>query len=505
MEMLLLFLVAIPFVVIFLVRFGHTHNRPPGPPGLPLVGNLYQLNQPSLHKYLWQLSKKYGPLMSMNLGFSQLVVISSARIAKEAMKTHDFAFSSRPSFLGQRKLSYNGLDIAFAPYNDYWKEMRKICTLHLFSPKMVQSFRPIREDEVSRMINRVTELASSSKLVNLSEILLSLSSNITCIVGFGKRYAPRNRYDEKGHESKRLGEAQAMIGDFFLSDHFPIFGHWIDCKVTGKVARLENIYNELDLFYQELIEEHLTPTRPKSMDGDILDTLIALRDKNLSSSSLILTWDNIKAVLMDIFIAGTDTSAAVLVWAMTALIKEEASVMRKLQEGIRELVGKKGRVDEDDIQNLPYLKAVIKETLRLYPPAPLLVPRETIEKCSIDGYEIKPNTLVFFNAWAIGRDLECWENPDDFIPERFCDVKNDDIIDYKSVEFEMIPFGGGRRGCPGSSLGVATVELALANLLYAFDWELPSGMVKEDIDTDTLPGLTMHKKNPLCLVAKVHD
>ncbi|XP_075081950.1 cytochrome P450 71A1-like [Nicotiana tabacum] len=124
-----------------------------------------------------------------------------------------------------------------------------------------------------------------------------------------------------------------------------------------------------------------------------------------------------------------------------------------------------------------------------------------------DGYEIQPNTLVFFNAWAIGRDPECWKNPEDFIPERFCSssVTNEDIdIDYKSVEFEMIPFGGGRRGCPGISLGVATVELALANLLYAFDWELPFGMVKQDIDTNTLPGLTTHKKNPLCLVAKLY-
>lgn len=207
----------------------------------------------------------------------------------------------------------------------------------------------------------------------------------------------------------------------------------------------------------------------------------------------------------DIFVAGTDTSAAILVWAMTALMKEEGSAMRKLQEGIREFVGKKGRVDEDhDIQNFPYLRAVIKETLRLYPPAPLLLPRETIEKCTIDNYEIKPNTLIFTNAWAIGRDPECWENPDEFILERFCDVNNDDIINYKSGEFEMIPFGGGRRGCPGISLGVATVELALANLLYAFDWELPDGVVKEDIDIDPLPGITMHKMVPLCLVAKAY-
>lgn len=298
LEIMFFFLIAILAIVIFLVKLGYTHNHPPGPPELPLVGNLYQLNQKTLHKYLYLLSKKYGPLMFMNLGFSQLVVISSARTAKQVLKNHDFAFSGRPSVLGQKKLSYNGLDVAFSPYNNYWREMRKICTLHLFNPKKAQSFRPIREDEVSRMINRVTELASSSKLVNLSEILVSLSISITCILGFGKRY------DEKGDESRRfnklLREAQVVIADFFLSDHFPIFGRWIDC-IAGKTARLEKIYNDLDLFYEELIAEHLSPTRPKSMDGDILDTLIVLRDQKLSSSSLILTWDHIKAVLMVFF------------------------------------------------------------------------------------------------------------------------------------------------------------------------------------------------------------
>nr|XP_016453761.1 PREDICTED: cytochrome P450 83B1-like [Nicotiana tabacum] len=296
--MLFLFLIAIPAVVIFLLKnyrkIGvRVHNHPPGPPGLPLVANLYQLNKESLHKYLWQLSKKYGPLMSMKLGFSQVVVISSAKIAKEAMKTHDIAFSGKPSFPSQQKLSYNGLDISFSSYGAYWREIRNICVIHLFNTKKVQSFRPIRVDEVSRMINHVTELASMSKLVNLSEIILSLSSSIICRVGFGKRY------DEKGDEKRRfhklLREAEAVLGDFFVSHFFPIFG-WVN-KVNGKVARLEKIYNELDLFYQELIEEHLSPTRPKSMDGDILDTSIVLRDQTLSSS-LTHTWDHIKAVLM---------------------------------------------------------------------------------------------------------------------------------------------------------------------------------------------------------------
>ncbi|MCE5167082.1 hypothetical protein HAX54_036242, partial [Datura stramonium] len=157
-------------------------------------------------------------------------------------------------------------------------------------------------------------------------------------------------------------------------------------------------------------------------------------------------------------------------------------------------------VNEDDIQNLPYFKAVIKETFRLYPPAPLLLARETMQKSVLGGYEIKPKTIIHVSAWAIARDPDYWKNPEEFVPERF--LNND--IDFKGQNFELIPFGAGRRGCPGIALGVATVELALSNLLYAFDWELPCGMKREDIDTDVLPGLTMHKKNPLCLVPKNH-
>ena len=199
----------------------------------------------------------------------------------------------------------------------------------------------------------------------------------------------------------------------------------------------------------------------------------------------------------NIILAGTDTSAAAVVWAMTALMKSPI-VMKKAQEEIRNVFGEKDFIGEDDIQKLPYLKAVIKETMRMYPPLPLLIHRETIKKCSIAGYEIPEKTLVYVNAWAVHRDPETWEEPEEFYPERFLDSK----IDFRGYDFELIPFGAGRRICPGINMGIITVELVLANLLYSFDWEMPQGMKREDIDTDMLPGLIQHKKNPLCLVAK---
>lgn len=202
-------------------------------------------------------------------------------------------------------------------------------------------------------------------------------------------------------------------------------------------------------------------------------------------------------LFQDMFIAGTDTSSATLSWTMTQLMKNP-SKMKKLQQELREIIGNKGKVEEADLHRLTYLKLVIKEVLRLHPPAPLLVPRETIEKCTIKGYEVPSNTRVLINAKAIGLDPNSWENPNEFRPERFIDNN----VDFRGQDFSLVPFGVGRRSCPGISFALVVVELALANLLYCFDWEFPFGVKKEDLDLEEAVGITVHRKNPLYLVAK---
>ena len=297
--MTMLFLLLLLFSILISIGKKHKQLRnirqPPGPPGLPFIGNLHQFDSEKAHEFLSQLSKKYGPLMSLQLGSVPVLVISSARMAKQALTTHDLVFSGRPASVGRQKLSYNRRDIAFSPYSDYWREMRKICVLQLFSLKRVQSFRPIREDEISSMIQKILNLSSSSQLVDLRTIIMSLTSTIICRVAFGKRY------DEEGHQRKRfdklLQESQAMIGGFFISDYFPSFS-WVD-KFSGIIERLEKNFNELDLFYQELIQEHLNPNRPQSMKDDLLDLLIQLKEEQ--SSIIGLSWDHIKAILMVVY------------------------------------------------------------------------------------------------------------------------------------------------------------------------------------------------------------
>jgi cytochrome P450 len=196
------------------------------------------------------------------------------------------------------------------------------------------------------------------------------------------------------------------------------------------------------------------------------------------------------------FVAGTDTSSTALEWLMAELIKNPR-IMKRAQEEVRRVVNKKSKIDVNDINKMDYLKCILKETLRLHPPLPLLLSRETLMNVKIGGYDIPEKTRVYINAWAIQRDPKVWERPEEFLPERF----EDNPIDFKGQDFEFIPFGGGRRGCPGLTFGVASVEYVVANILYWLDWKLPGTSVKgEDLDMSEFNGLSVTKKIPLHLV-----
>ncbi|KZV15490.1 hypothetical protein F511_44298 [Dorcoceras hygrometricum] len=333
------------------------------------------------------------------------IVISSARVAKLAFKDNDLAIANRP-ILGLEKHSYNGNDITFSKYNETWRELRKLSVIHLFSVKQVASFYPIRRDQLT---GSHVELDSWKNYEELEE----------------------RRFD------KVFKECQELAGAFYFGDHFPLLG-WID-KLNGMKSRIDNNFRILDYFYQGLIDEHLDPNRPESMRGDILDLLIKLKQDQ--AAAVPLKWENIKGILMNVFIAGTDTSSSTLVWAL--LIKHPQA-MKKAQEEVRNIVGTKGTVDEVDIQSLPYLKAIIKETLRLFPPVPLSLPKETIDKCTIDGYEIPAKTTVYMNTHAIGLDPEYWENPTEFMPDRFLNS----TIDYKGHDYGLLPFGTAEEDAP---------------------------------------------------------
>ncbi|CAH2065426.1 unnamed protein product [Thlaspi arvense] len=439
--------------------------------------------------FLFRLSKLYGPIFTMKMGSRRLVVISSAELARELLKTQDLNFTARPLLKGQQTMSYQGRDLGFGQYTAYYREMRKMCMVNLFSPNRVASFRPVREKECQRMMDKIYKAVEQSRTVDLSELLLSFTNCVVCRQAFGKRY------NEYGTEMKRfisiVYETQALLGTLFFSDLFPYF-EFLD-NLTGLSARLKKAFKELDAYLQELLDETLDPNRPKPERESFIDLLMVIHKDQ--PFSVKFTHENVKAM---IFVrSGTDTAAAVVVWAMTYLIKYPEE-MKKAQEEVRNVVSDKGFVTEEDIPNLPYLKAVIKESLRLEPVIPILLHREIIADAKIGGYDIPAKTIIQVNTWAVSRDTAAWgDKPNEFIPERFMNEYKG--VDFKGQNFELLPFGSGRRMCPAMHLGVATVEIPLANLLYRFDWSLPEGIKPEDIKMDVMTGLAMHKKDHLVL------
>lgn len=466
-------------------------NLPPGPAKLPIIGNLHQLgNMP--HISLRELAKKYGPIIFLQLGEIPTVVISSVELAKEVLKTHDPVLCSRPQLFSAKHLFYGCTDIVFAPYGAYWRNIRKVCILELLSAKRVHWYSFVREEEVARLIRRIAE--SYPGTTNLSKMIGLYANDVLCRVALGRDFSGGGEYDRHGFQ-KMLDDYQALLGGFSLGDYFPSmeFVH----SLTGMKSKLRYTFRRFDQFFDEVITEHRNSKGEQEEKKDLVDILLDIQKDG--SSEISLTMDNIKAVILDMFAAGTDTTFITLDWAMTELIMNP-NAMEKAQDEVRGVVGDRKVVQESDLPRLSYMKAVVKEIFRLHPPAPVLVPRESLEDVTIDGYNIPAKTRIYVNVWGMGRDPELWENPETFEPERFIGSG----IDFKGQDFELIPFGAGRRSCPAITFGIAAIEIALAQLLHSFDWKLPPGLEAKDVDNTEAFGISMHRTVPLHVVAKPH-
>ncbi|XP_023542559.1 cytochrome P450 71B26-like isoform X3 [Cucurbita pepo subsp. pepo] len=463
---------------------------PPTPPKLPLLGHLHLIGSLP-HRSLSQLSKKYGPVMLLQLGSVPTIVISSAAAARDLFKFHDLASCSRPLLTGSGRFSYNFLDLNLSPYGERWRELRKICMLQLFTARRVQSFQEIREEEVGRLVNSISQSSSSSAPIDLSKKSYSLTANVTTRVAFGSIFSGGKLDNENFQHVMR--RAVAAIGSFSMTDFIPTFG-WIIDRLNGVHERLEKSFAEMDAFFQHVVDDRINFKESSKNEENIVDVLLRMERESSESDALKVTQDCVKALIMDIFLAGVETGASTIVWAMAELVRNP-NVMKKLQDEIRSCI-KEDSVKEIDLEKFEYLKIVVKEVLRLHPPASLLLPRETISPFKLNGYDIDSKAHLHINVWAIGRDPQSWTDPEEFFPERFIGSN----IDYKGQNFELIPFGSGRRICPGMNMGTLMVKLALANLLLCFDWKLPDGMKEEDVDMEEEAGLGAAKKSPLKLI-----
>ncbi|CAL5061131.1 unnamed protein product [Urochloa decumbens] len=486
-------LAAIP--LLYLRRSTRVHGQgsalrlPPSPWPLPVIGHIHHLAGGALpHRALRDLARRLGPLTLLRLGEIRVLVASSADAAREIMRTHDLAFATRPmSPMGKALLGEGSYGIVFAPYGDGWRQLRRICTTELFSARRVRSFRAVREDEVRRLLRSVAASSPPSP-VNLSEMLSAYVADAAVRAIIGSRFRDRETF-------LRLLERRVMVTPMSsLPDIFPSSRLAMLLSPAPRLMKRER--EKTMTFIDTIILDHQENRAAGVDEEDLLDVLLRVQREDKLDPPL--TTENIKAVIIDIFAASSETSATTLQWIMAELVRNPR-VMRKAQDEVRRVLAGQDIVTEDNLSDLRYLPLVIKEALRLHPPATLLLPRECRSPCRVLGFDVPVGAMVLSNAWAIGRDPSYWDAPEEFMPERF----EASEVDFRGTDFEFIPFGAGRRMCPGIGFGLANMDLALASLLYHFDWELPDGTEPGELDMTEATGITTRRLSHLRLIPTV--
>ncbi|KAJ4765651.1 hypothetical protein LUZ62_076026 [Rhynchospora pubera] len=480
-------------------------SLPPSPPSFPLLGHLHRLGSHPHHS-LQKLSTLYGPIMYLRLGTVPTVVLSSAYAVEKSIRFNDTAVASRPHSAVADILLYDSTDVAFSPYGEYWRQARRVCVLHLLSMKRVQSFGFIRDQEVSLLIEKIRSISSRNgrcnSAVNLSQMLFKLTNDIVCRAALGQKFSD----DGTSKAHSLLKEFITHLGTTLVGEHVPCLG-WYDW-LTGIKKRMRKTAEGLDSIFESIIEEHVKAKRDgleddkygDEMEGrDVVDILLNIQE-NGDDIGVSLGRNNIKAIILDMFAAGTDTVYTAIEWTMAELIKNPQE-MKRVQNEVRSVVNTAGKLTDELVEKMTYLNAAIKETFRLHPPVPLLVPRESTKGIELMGYNIPAGTRFIINAWAIGRDERTWERADEFMPERFLGSN----VDYKGQHFGLIPFGIGRRICPGIGFATETIVFALATLLHHFDWDLPNVIKGKPLDMSEIKGITVHRKLELILEAQPYS
>ncbi|KAL6846008.1 hypothetical protein ACP4OV_023456 [Aristida adscensionis] len=485
---------ALLLAVLHVVKTRRSSRLPPSPPSLPLLGHLHLIGRLP-HRSFHALHLRYGGggLLLLQLGRRRTLVVSTAAAAADLYKNHDLAFASRPRSVAADKLMYGANNISFAPYGEQWRRGKKVAVVHLLSPRRVESFAPVRAAEAAALVARTRRDAAAGEAVALRDLLCGYTNAVVTRTAAGVAGTTAERLEQL------LGSSAALVTGLQAEDVLPDAAARAVRWVTGLEKKLDDNVEEWDKFLSEIVAAHKEKTAAGAGEDDFLDVLLRLREEGAAAAGFELTDDRIKGIVKDMIAAATETSSMTLEWAMAELVANPR-VMAKLQDEIARVAGgDHPTVTEPELIKMEYLKAVLKEVLRLHPPAPLLVPHLSTAPETVRGYEIPAGTTLFVNAWAIGRDPAAWDSPEEFRPERFMGGA---AVDLRGNDYQLIPFGAGRRICPGVGFALPVLEHALASLLRHFEWRLPAGMRPGDVDLGEAPGLTTPLRVRLVLVPK---
>ncbi|KAK6162985.1 hypothetical protein DH2020_002826 [Rehmannia glutinosa] len=419
--------------------------------------------------------------MSIKLGYLTTIVVSNPETAKIVLKKHDLAFSSRAISNAAHSLNHDKFSIAWLPVDNQWRKLRRICKEQMFSVARLDASQGLRMEKLQKLCEYVKECCEMGRAVDIGQAAFTTSLNLISTTLFSVEFA-RFGSDSSQEMKDVVWGVMKGVGSPNLVDYFPVLKR---ADPQGILRETRICFEKLFAIFDGIINEKM---KLRGEKNDLLEALIDLNERDEFSRN------DIKHLLLDLFIAGTDTTSGTVEWAMTELLRnpEKLSTLRK--EITDCTVGSENEtIQESDIPRLPYLQAVVKETFRLHPAVPFLIPHMAEADVEINGYTVPKNAQILVNVWAIGRDATIWPNAELFLPERFLDDK----IDFRGQDFELIPFGAGRRICPALPLAYRMVHLMVATLVGNFGWELEERVKPEELDMNDKFGLTLQKAIPL--------
>ncbi|XP_043704125.1 flavonoid 3',5'-hydroxylase-like [Telopea speciosissima] len=477
---------------------------PPGPRGLPIVGNLPFIGT-ELHRSFAKFAETYGPIMKLRLGSKLCIVVTSPSLAKEVFKDQDTVFANHDLIAVAATATYGGVDMVYSPYGDHWRMLRKICVSEMLNHKRLEALYGLRRREVRHMASQIYSEVGSP--IDVGEKMFLTTFNVITRMLWGDTLEGEEGRRTTVEVRRVMDRVVKLLGEPNISDLFPVVA-WLD--IQGNVRRMKKEISWFDRMLDSVIEERLKRDRERERgserregneDGkqakDLLQILLQqlnldLKDKEGSPG---LTISHIKALFLDMMVAETESTSSVVEWALAELLKHP-HIMKKAEEELEEVVGLKNMVEESHLPKLHYLHAVVKEVLRLHPPAPFLIPRCPSASCNLGGFMVPKGSKVIVNACAIQRDPMAWDNPLEFQPERF--LKSDsDEHDFSGTDFRYIPFGSGRRICVGIPMAERMVPYLLASALHSFQWKLPNDV---ELDMSDKFGMELKKATPLVAI-----
>ncbi|XP_065856393.1 iridoid oxidase-like [Euphorbia lathyris] len=476
-------------------------QQPPGPPGWPFIGNIFDMGS-NPHQSLYKLRFKYGDLLWLKLGWTNTLVIQTAKAAEQLFKNHDASLCDRKVPDAWTSHNFTKGSIYMGRYGSNWRNLRRLVTLGLTTNKQIQETVSLRQKCIDDMIRFIQEDSVAAQCRGESgEVVFSKYVFVMAFNLMGNLVLSRDLINSQSEEGNEFFHAMDKVMELGVkpnfADFFPFLKRLDPQRIKKNMDKhLGRTLSIIEKFVMERIEDR--KLMKKRDNKDLLDTFLEYNESgNSGKGHETISTHNLIIIIAEMFFGGTETTSGTIEWVLTELFRNPES-MSRVKEELNRVVGLQRKVEESDIDHLPYLQAVIKESMRLHPVVPLLVPRNVLEDTNFMGYVLHKDTQVHVNVWAIGRDPEAWDDPLSFKPERFLGSN----IQYRGQNFELLPFGSGRRICVGYPLAHQITHLTIASLLHCFDWEIESKSIAEAMDINERLGLTVRKLIPLKAIPK---